>query len=420
MKAIVLGSGVLGTTTAYYLAKQGHEVVVIDRQEGPALETSFANAGEVSPGYSAPWAAPGVPVKAVKWMFMKHAPLILRPHMDPFQWRWMAKMLLNCNSKSYAVNKGRMVRLAEYSRDMLRDLRADIGIAYDERTKGTLQLFRKQQQVDASAADMAVLDQYGVPYEALDVEGCVRYEPGLRYSKDKIVGGLLLPGDETGDCFKFTNALAEKAKELGVQFRFGTTINGIIRSGSKVTGVQTSAGEISGDAVVVALGSYSRFLLEPLGFTVPVYPVKGYSITLPITQEDAAPVSTVLDETHKVAITRLGDRIRVAGMAELNGYNMDLPQSRRDTVEYVVSDLYPKGGDVSKSEFWCGLRPMTPDGTPILGPTAYQGLYLNTGHGTLGWTMACGSGRVLADVISGRKTDIDMGGLTLDRYGNAA
>ena len=199
MKAIVLGSGVLGTTTAYYLAKQGHEVVVIDRQEGPALETSFANAGEVSPGYSAPWAAPGVPVKAVKWMFMKHAPLILRPHLDPFQWRWMASMLANCTSARYAVNKGRMVRLAEYSRDVLRELRADTGIAYDERTKGTLQLFRKQQQVDASAADMAVLDEYKVPYEALDVDGCVRVEPGLAYSRDRIVGGLLLPGDETGD-----------------------------------------------------------------------------------------------------------------------------------------------------------------------------------------------------------------------------
>jgi D-amino-acid dehydrogenase len=420
MKAIVLGSGVLGTTTAYYLAKQGHEVVVLDRQPSPAQETSFANAGEVSPGYSAPWAAPGVPFKAIKWMFMKHAPLIMRPHLDPFQWRWMASMLANCTSARYAVNKGRMVRLAEYSRDVLRELRADTGIAYDERTKGTLQLFRKQQQVDASAADMAVLDQFGVPYQALDVDGCVRTEPGLAYSRDRIVGGLLLPGDETGDCFKFTNALADKAKELGAEFRFNVSIDSLIHSGNRVTGVKTSAGEFSADAIVVALGSYSRFILEPLGFTVPVYPVKGYSITLPVTNEDGAPVSTVLDETHKVAITRLGDRIRVAGMAEINGYNLDLPQSRRDTVEYVVSDLYPKGGDVSKSEFWCGLRPMTPDGTPILGGTGYSGLYLNTGHGTLGWTMACGSGRVLADVISGRKTDIDMGGLTLDRYGRAA
>lgn len=420
MKAIVLGSGVLGTTTAYYLARLGHEVVVIDRRDGPALETSFANAGEVSPGYSAPWAAPGVPLKAAKWLFMKHAPLILRPQMDPFQWRWMFSMLLNCNARSYAVNKGRMVRLAEYSRDALRELRAETGIAYDERAKGTLQLFRKQQQVDASVADMAVLDRFGVPYRALDAEGCVGVEPGLRFSRDRIVGGLLLPGDETGDCFKFTNALAEKAKALGVEFRFGVTIEALVRSGRSVTGVRTSAGEVSGDALVVALGSYSRFLLEPLGFSVPVYPVKGYSITLPVTQEDAAPVSTVLDETYKVAVTRLGERIRVAGMAELNGYNLDLPQSRRDTVEHVVSDLYPKGGDVSKSEFWCGLRPMTPDGTPILGPTAYRGLYLNTGHGTLGWTMACGSGRVMADLISGRKTDIDMGGLTLDRYGKAA
>ncbi len=418
MKIIVLGSGVLGTTTAYFLAKAGHEVVVIDRQPSPAQETSFANAGEVSPGYSAPWAAPGVPVKAVKWMFMRHAPLILRPHLDPFQWKWMASMLRNCTSARYALNKGRMVRLAEYSRDVLRTLRADTGIAYDERSQGTLQLFRKPQQVEASAADMAVLDQFGVPYQALDVEGCLRFEPGLE--KSRIVGGLLLPGDETGDCFKFTNALAEQAAALGVEFRFNTTIKGLVHAGGQVVGALTDKGEARADAVVVALGSYSRFLLEPLGFSIPVYPVKGYSITLPIIDESRAPVSTILDETHKVAVTRLGDRIRVAGMAELNGYNLDLPQARRETVEYVVNDLYPGGGDLAQADFWCGLRPMTPDGTPIVGPTGIRGLYLNTGHGTLGWTMACGSARVVADLISGRTPEIDMGGLTLDRYGRAA
>ncbi|OIQ84850.1 D-amino acid dehydrogenase small subunit [mine drainage metagenome] len=418
MKIIVLGSGVLGTSTAYFLAKSGHEVVVIDRQPSPAQETSFANAGEVSPGYSAPWAAPGVPVKAVKWMFMRHAPLILRPHLDPFQWKWMASMLRNCTSARYALNKGRMVRLAEYSRDVLRALRADIGITYDERSQGTLQLFRKPRQVEAAAADMAVLDQFGVPYEALDVEGCLRHEPGLE--KSRIVGGLLLPGDETGDCFKFTNALAGQAAALGVEFRFNTTVKGLIHTGGRVVGALTDQGEARADAVVVALGSYSRFLLEPLGFSIPVYPVKGYSITLPIIDEARAPVSTILDETHKVAVTRLGDRIRVAGMAELNGYNLDLPQVRRETVEYVVNDLYPGGGDLAQAEFWCGLRPMTPDGTPIVGPTGYGGLYLNTGHGTLGWTMACGSGRVLADLISGKTPEIDMGGLTLDRYGRAA
>ena len=420
MKIIVLGSGVLGTTSAYYLAKAGHQVTVLDRQDGPALETSFANAGQVSPGYSAPWAAPGIPLKAIKWMFTKYSPLILRPHLDPFQWRWMASMLRNCTAERYILNKSRMVRLAEYSRDVLRDLRADTGIAYDDLAQGTVQVFRKQQQLDAAQADIAILKQYGVPYESLDVDGCVRYEPALAHVREKLVGGLRLPGDETGDCFMFTNALAELAKGLGVTFRFGVDVKGLVQNGRKIEGVVTGSETLSADAVVVAMGSFSRFLLEPLGFSIPVYPVKGYSITLPITNPDAAPVSTVMDETHKVAITRLVDRIRVAGMAEINGFNMDLPQARRDTVEHVVTDLFPKGGDVSKSEFWCGLRPMTPDGTPIIGATHYQNLFLNTGHGTLGWTMGCGSGKLLADIISQRKTDIDTDGLTLSRYGRAA
>lgn len=420
MKTIVLGSGVLGTTTAYYLAKAGHQVIVLDRQPGPALETSFANAGEVSPGYSSPWAAPGIPLKAIKWMFMRHSPLILRPHLDPFQWRWMVSMLRNCTAERYMLNKGRMVRLAEYSRDVLRDLRADTGIKYDERTQGTLQVFRKPEQLDAAQADIAILRDSGVPFEELDVAGCIGYEPALAHVKDKLVGGLRLPGDETGDCFMFTNALAEMAKGLGVDFRFNVNVQALIANGGKVEGVKTDKETLTADAVVVALGSYSRFLLEPLGFTVPVYPVKGYSITVPIVSPDDAPVSTVMDETHKVAITRLGNRIRVAGMAEINGFNMDLPQVRRDTVEYVVSDLFPKGGDVSKSEFWCGLRPMTPDGTPLVGPTHIQNLFLNTGHGTLGWTMSCGSSKLLADIMSKNKTDIDPEGLTLSRYGRAA
>lgn len=416
MKILVLGAGVLGTSTAYFLARAGHEVTVIERQDGPALETSFGNAGEVSPGYSAPWAAPGIPVKAVKWMFQKYAPLIIRPHLDPFQWRWMLSMLMNCTAKAYHVNKGRMLRVAEYSRDVLKELRADTGIQYDDRAMGTLQVFRTQDQMDHVAEDMAILDEYKVPYEVLDRAGCVGHEPALARVQNKIVGGLRLPGDETGDCFKFTNALAELAKGLGVTFRFKTNIRGLQTAGNRIDGVLVDNEILRADVVVVALGSYSRFLLDPVGIHVPVYPVKGYSITVPITDPDGAPVSTVMDETHKVALTRLGDRIRVAGMAELNGFDMSLPQSRRDTVDFVVKDLFPQGGDVAKGEFWCGLRPMTPDGTPIIGPTRYSNLYLNTGHGTLGWTMSCGSARVVADIISARKPDIDLEGLTFARY----
>lgn len=416
MKIIVLGSGVLGIGAAYYLAKAGHDVTVIDRQPEPAMETSFANAGEVSPGYSAPWAAPGIPLKAIKWMFTEHSPLVIRPQFSLSMWKWMGSMLRNCTRARYEVNKARMLRLAEYSRDVLRDLRAETGISYDERSLGTLQLFRKQEQLDAIGADIAVLDRFNVPYEILDREGCIRVEPGLARVRDKFVGGLRLTGDETGDCFKFTQALARIAKGLGVAFRFGVRIDGLITEGDRVTGVGTDQGVLTADAFVVAMGSYSPFLLDKVGISIPVYPVKGYSVTLPIVDADAAPVSTVMDETHKVAITRLGDRIRVAGTAELAGFDLTLRESRRKTIEFVVSDLFPAGGDVSKSEFWCGLRPMTPDGTPIVGGTRYRNLYLNTGHGTLGWTMACGSGRLLADIVSARKPEIDTEGLTVERY----
>jgi D-amino-acid dehydrogenase len=419
VKIIVLGSGVIGTTSAYYLAKAGHEVTVIDRQPQAGLETSFANAGEVSPGYAAPWAGPGVPMKAVKWLLMQHSPLVVRPALDPEMWRWMFQMLANCNQKSYELNKGRMVRLAEYSRDCLVELRADTGIAYDERSKGTLQLFRTQKQLDGSANDIAVLDQYKVPYSVLDPKGCEAAEPALANVRGKFVGGLQLPGDETGDCFKFTQRLAEMAKELGVKFRQGVDIQRLVVDGDKITGVVTDKGELKADSFVLALGSYSPLLLRQVGIRIPVYPVKGYSITIPIVDAQGAPESTVMDETFKVAITRLGDRIRVGGTAEIAGYDLTLRQARRDTLEHSVSDLFPKGGDTSKAEFWCGLRPMTPDGTPVVGPTPFRNLFLNTGHGTLGWTMACGSGRVLADMVSGRQPEIGLEGLFMDRYGRS-
>jgi len=417
MKILVLGSGVIGVTSAYYLAEAGHEVTVVDRQRGPALETSFANAGEVSPGYSSPWAGPGIPVKAVKWLLMKHGPLVVRPKADPWMWIWLLKMLTNCTSARYAVNKARMVPIAEYSRDRLRELRATIGIAYDERSQGTLQLFRTQGQVDGTAGDIEVLKKFGVPFEVLDPAGCIAVEPALAEVKEKIAGGLRLPGDETGDCQMFTERLAAHATGKGVTFRYGTKIERIEQSGGKITGVRTSTGLLTADAYLVALGSYSPITLRPLGLSIPVYPVKGYSITVPIGDADGAPVSTVMDETYKVAITRLGGRIRAGGTAEISGYDLRLHDSRRDTLTYSVADLFPRGADLSKASFWCGLRPMTPDGPPIIGGTKYPNLYLNTGHGTLGWTMACGSGRVVADIISGRKPEIDVGELAMARYG---
>jgi D-amino-acid dehydrogenase len=419
MKILVLGSGVIGVTTAYQLALGGHEVTVADRQSAPGLETSFANAGEVSPGYSSPWAGPGVPLKAVKWLLMQHRPLVIRPMLDLNMMRWGLSMLRNCTQARYELNKSRMVRLAEYSRDCMKELRAQTGIHYDERMQGTLQLFRTQVQLDGTGADIEILKRYNVHFELMDRDGCIRCEPALASVREKFVGGLRLRGDETGDCYKFTQSLAALAAKAGVRFLFGTNIVRLSRSGMRITGVQTDRAGLTADAYVVALGSHSPSVLGPIGVALPVYPVKGYSITVPIVDPAGAPESTVMDESHKVAVTRLGDRIRVGGTAELAGYDLKLHEPRRRTLEHVVTDLFPAGGDLSRAEFWCGLRPMTPDGTPIVGPTRIPNLYLATGHGTLGWTMAAGTGRVLADIISGRKPDIDMDGLTVERYRHA-
>ncbi|GJE27886.1 D-amino acid dehydrogenase [Methylobacterium organophilum] len=417
MHVMILGGGVVGVTSAYYLAKAGHAVTVIDRQPGAGLETSFANAGQVSPGYSAPWAAPGIPVKALKWLMMRHRPLVLWPRLEPRLYGWLARMLANCTEEAYIRNKGRMVRLAEYSRDVLRELRAETRIAYDHRERGTLQLFRRQAQLDHVGDDTRVLDAYGVPYELLDPAGCIAAEPALGRVADRFVGGLRLPGDETGDAHLFTQALARLCAELGVDFRYGTAIKRLVREGDRIAGVETASGSLlTADVYVAAMGSYTPALLRPLGIALPVYPVKGYSLTLPVIDAEAAPVSTVMDETYKVAITRLGDRIRVGGTAELAGFSRTLRGPRRETLAHSVSDLFPRGGDLGRATFWTGLRPMTPDGTPIIGPTPFANLYTNTGHGTLGWTMACGSGRLLADLVSGRSPEIDGADLAVARY----
>ena len=416
MRVVVLGSGVVGITSAYYLARAGFDVSVVDRQPSPGMETSHANAGQVSPGYSAPWAAPGIPLKAVKWLFQRHAPLSIRPDGSLWQLQWVGMMLRNCTTERYAVNKSRMVRLAEYSRDCLRELRAETGIEYEQRMQGTLQVFRTQQQLEAAGKDIAVLAECGVSYELLDREGCARVEPALGIVKDKLVGGLRLPGDETGDCQLFTTRLAEQAKKLGVKFFYNFPVDRLLSANGRISGVEAGGERIMGDHFVVALGSYSRPMLKALGLDIPVYPVKGYSLTVPITDQAAAPVSTIMDETYKVAITRFDNRIRLGGMAELAGFDLSLNPRRRETLEMVAGDLFPQGGNIQDATFWTGLRPMTPDGTPIIGGTRYDNLWLNTGHGTLGWTMSCGSAQVLADLVARRVPAIAADDLGLCRY----
>ncbi len=422
MKVLVLGSGVIGVTSAYYLAKNGFDVTVIDRQPAVGLETSFANAGQISPGYSAPWAAPGVPMKALKWLFQRHSPLALKADFTLWQLEWTLKLLRNCTAKRYDTNKERMVRLAEYSRDCIGELRRETGIAYEGRTQGTLQVFRTQKQLDAEAKDIAVLARLGVPFEHLDPDGCARVEPALALVKDNLLGGLRLPHDETGDCQLFTKNLALEAQKLGVKFRQDVQISCLLTENGKLSGVEINADDnrevLQADQYVVALGSYTRQLMQALNIQIPVYPVKGYSLTVPVTNPAMAPVSTVMDETYKVAITRFDDRIRVGGMAELAGFDLSLNPRRRETLEMVLGSLFPNGGDVSKSLFWTGLRPMTPDGTPIIGRASetYNNVWLNTGHGTLGWTMACGSAQVLADLMTGQKPAIQSDDLALSRY----
>jgi len=419
MRILILGSGVIGVTSAWYLARAGHDVTVVDREAGPAMGTSYANAGQISPGYASPWAAPGVPLKAIKWMFQQHAPLSIRPDGTLFQLQWIWQLLQNCTAERYATNKERMVRLAEYSRDCIRALRAETSIAYEGRERGTLQVFRTAEQLDSAAKDIAVLKEAGVPYELLSRDDLARAEPALAAVSHKLTGGLRLPNDETGDCRLFTQRLAGMAQRLGVKFLYNRSIDRLISRGDAVNGAVIDREPIVADLVVVALGSWSTQLVKPFlqGMSdLPVYPLKGYSITVPLTDAERSPVSTVLDETYKVAITRFDDRIRVGGMAQFVGYDPNLDANKRRTLEHVVTDLFSGGGDVEKATFWTGLRPMTPDGTPIVGPTQVRGLWLNTGHGTLGWTMACGSGKLLSDLISGKTPGIRADDLSLARY----
>lgn len=443
MNVLILGSGVIGMTTAWHLARAGANVTVVDRQPGAALETSFANAGQISPGYSTPWAAPGIPLKAMRWLLQRHSPLAIRPDVSSvdhawFQAQWMMQMLMQCTQTRYAINKERMVRLSEYALVELKRMRQAIDLPYEGRQAGTLQVFRKPAQLQAAQRDIEVLQKAGVAHALLDVDGCVAAEPALAASRDKLVGGLRLPGDETGDCHLFVRALELDCVRLGVKFLYQHEVCGWHLN--SVSAQRTSTGKqrlssvqlkdlrephgqpivLDVDQTVVALGSYSRPLLKPLhdalGQSLPVYPMKGYSLTLPLIDAAKAPVSTVMDETYKIAMTRFDNRIRVGGMAELSGYDLSLNPRRRETLAMVVQDMFPGGGDVDQASFWTGLRPMTPDGTPIVGATQVDGLWLNTGHGTLGWTMACGSARILADQMLGRTPEIRVDDYALSRY----
>ena len=383
MKILVLGSGVIGVTSAWYLARAGHEVTLVDRQPQPAMETSFANGGQVSWGAANPWAAPGIPRKALGWLFQRHAPLVLRPTLDPAMWRWLGQMLRNCTDARYLANKERQLRLARYSHGCLTELRNEIGLHYDQSTHGLLILYRSARDLEVAIREAQLLDRLGIAYRFLDRAACVAHEPALRDSQGKLAGGMLFPGDESGDCRRFTEELAARARPHGVKSLASTNVTRLVADGDRITRVVTDRGDLTADAYVLACGSYSPLLLKPLAVHLPVYPVKGYSITVPITSDDAAPRGTLTDETYKVVITRLGNRLRAAGTAELCGYDLTLRPARLATLVHVVRDL-SRRSVITAAEPWAGLRPMTPDNPPVIGATPYQNLFLNTGHGTLG------------------------------------
>ncbi|WP_076073291.1 D-amino acid dehydrogenase [Sphingomonas montana] len=413
---LVLGGGVVGVATAWYCAQAGCAVTLIERREGVGLETSFANAGQVSPGYSAPWAGPGMQVKALRWLAMKHGPLKVQPRMDRALFAWLIRFNAACTADAYATGKSRMMRLANYSRDQLGLLRAETGIAYDHGQGGTLQLFRTPKQVEAAAKDVAVLRDLGVDHRMLDRDGVLAQEPGLSAATAPIAGGLLLPGDETGDAHLFTRELARMAADAGVTFVHDSNVEAIVADGGRIAHVVAGGRIHRADDVVLALGSYSAQAARPLGLDLPVYPLKGYSLTAPVADPSGAPLSTVMDESYKIGITRLGDRIRVGGTAELAGFDTRLPSKRTEVLRLSLTDLFPRAADLDAVRYWTGLRPATPDGPPIVGASPFANLWLNCGHGTLGWTMACGSGRLIADLITGAAPEIEYGDLSYARY----
>ena len=420
MRVLILGSGIIGTTSAYYLSKQGHDVTVIDRQNSVALETSHANAGQLSYSFSSPWAAPGLPLSLIKWMLSKYPPLIVNPNLNSETVKFLYQMLKNCNSKSYEINKSRMVRMSNFSKKCLLELEKDEDIFYEQRKQGSLLLFKSAKQIENIKKDLSLLEKLNIQYELLDLNGCIQAEPGLHHVKSEFTSGLRFANDCTGNCYLFTNQLYKKCLEMGVKFEFNTQIEDIQIEKERISSIKTNRGEFDSDSYVVALGSYSSKILSKIGINIPVYPVKGYSITLPVLNNEDAPQSTIIDDTFKIGITRLGNNIRVAGTAHITGYNLELREKSLSLLKYGLNRLFPYATEeCDDMKFWAGLRPNTPDGPPIIGATPYSNLYLNTGHGTLGWTMSLGSGKLLANIISGIEPEISLEGIDMSRFNYA-
>ncbi len=417
MKVVVLGAGVTGTATAWYLALAGHEVTVIDRQPGAGLETSFANGGQISACHAEPWASPAILPKLLKWMGREDAPLVFRLwRWDPALWSWGMRFLANCTPGKNTINTERALRIALHSRHCLQNLRQYLGLQYDHQINGILMIYTDPKEFERSCATSKILSRNGLERFVKTPAECFQLEPALSRMTDTLQGGVFTPSDETGDAHKFTTELAAAAQKKGVEFRWNTTITAIEHSGTTITGIQTDQGRITADAYVMAMASYSPLMAAQLGFKLPIIPAKGYSVTIPVTAPDKAPTLSITDDEKKMVFTRLGDRLRVAGTAEMAGWNLSMTEIRWKIQVQRARELFPDCGDFENAEPWAGLRAVTPDSVPIVGKTPYSNLWLNTGHGTLGWTMACGCGHVLADLISGKTPEISLDGLGMDRF----
>jgi len=409
MKIVVLGAGVIGVTSAWYLARAGHEVTVVDRQDAAAMETSFANGGQISSSHAEPWANPGTPKQVFRWLGREDSPMLFRLRADPRQWVWGLAFLRECLPARTRANAAQIAALNRDSRAQLIALRAETGIQYDQQTGGILRIYESRQALDEAVAATAIEREHGIDLRVLTAAECVALEPALAARAERIAGGVHAPGDESGDAHKFTQALAQLAAARGVKFRYGSGVARVMVAGGRAAGVLLTSGDVAeADAYVMALGSYSPLLLRAIGISIPVYPLKGYSITIALEAGDVAPHISLSDGAHKLVMSRLGDRLRVAGTAELNGYDTAINEVRCRAIVRRTFELFPKAGKPENAEFWAGLRPGTPGGVPCIGRTRYPNLYLNTGHGTLGWTMACGSGAAIADIVSGRKPETDF------------
>ncbi|MFZ6691691.1 D-amino acid dehydrogenase [Undibacterium sp. SXout20W] len=429
MKVIVLGAGIIGTSTAWFLNQQGHDVTVIERQPGAAQETSFANGGQISVSHAEPWANPSAPLKVLKWLGKEDAPLLFRPHAEWLQWQWGLQFLRECTQGRTDHNIRQIVAIAEFSRQTLVELRSSTGIEYDSLSKGILHFYTDQKEFDISLPAARLMRELGCPRVSISADEVVHREPALAGVRQHIVGGDFTETDESGDVYKFTTGLANKAAASGVKFEYNTSVTRLLSEGcgaeATITGVEIIDPQgrhqvLHADAFVVAMGSFSQLLLKPLGIPLMIYPGKGYSATYPIVDSAAAPTISLTDDGYKLVVSRLGDRLRVAGTCEINGYTRELNTARCEAITRRTRELFPHACDYTNPVYWTGLRPLTPSNVPYIGKTKYQNLFLNTGHGTLGWTMGVGSGRALADIISGYLPEVDFAFTGVERRQRSA